>query len=157
MWLCCFWRRRWWGGPTDHYRADPVSFCGFQLERIFTSNPLRTWHLQLAIFWIAIAYVAAALFLGRSLRTDEPGWLAVCTHGLFAAFAVVIFGSLPGDWAGIAQLLGDWWFWFGNQGCEYLELRRVWQILLVAGLLAWFALLWLSARPRPLADPPRGP
>jgi len=33
------------------------------------SNLLRTWHLQTAIFWIATAYVAAALFLGRSLRS----------------------------------------------------------------------------------------
>jgi nitric oxide reductase subunit B len=140
------------GSATAHYRADPGSFYGFQLERIFPSNLTRTWHLQLAIFWIATAYVAAALFLGRSLRTDEPRGLAVCTHVLFAAFALVIFGSLLGEWAGLSQLLGRWWFWLGNQGWEYLELGRVWQILLVAGLFAWFALLWSLVRPRSLAD-----
>ena len=64
------------GGAVAHYRADPGSFYGFQLERIFPSNLVRTWHLQMAIFWIATAYVAAALFLGRSLRADEPRWLA---------------------------------------------------------------------------------
>ena len=140
------------GGAVAHYRADPGSFYGFRLERIFPSNLMRTWHLQLAIFWIATAYVAAALFLGRSLRTDEPRWLAGWTHVLFAAFAVVIFGSLLGEWAGIAQLLGSWWFWLGNQGWEYLELGRVWQVLLVAGLFGWFALLWSLVRPRALAD-----
>ncbi len=140
------------GAATAHYRADPGSFYGFQLERIFPSNLTRTWHLQLAIFWIATAYVAAALFLGRSLRTDEPRWLATSTHGLFTAFAVVIFGSLLGEWAGLEQLLGRWWFWLGNQGWEYLELGRVWQILLVAGLFGWFAILWLLVRPRALAD-----
>lgn len=51
------------GGATAHYRADPGSFYGLQLERIFPSNLMRTWHLQLAIFWIATSYVAAALFL----------------------------------------------------------------------------------------------
>ncbi|MEO8154133.1 MAG: cbb3-type cytochrome c oxidase subunit I [Rhizobacter sp.] len=140
------------GGAVAHYRADPGSFYGFQLERIFPSNLMRTWHLQLAIFWIATAYVAAALFLGRSLRTDEPRWLAPLTHGLFAAFAVVIFGSLLGEWAGLEQLLGQWWFWLGNQGWEYLELGRIWQMLLVAGLFAWFALLWSLVRPRALAE-----
>ena len=140
------------GGAVAHYRADPGSFYGFQLERIFPSNLMRTWHLQLAIFWIATAYVAAALFLGRSLRTDEPRWLAGWTHVLFAAFAVVIFGSLLGEWAGIAQLLGPWWFWLGNQGWEYLELGRVWQVLLVVGMFVWFALLWLLVRPRALTD-----
>jgi nitric oxide reductase subunit B len=141
------------GAAVAHYRADPGSFYGFALETIFPSNLLRTWHLQTAIFWIATAYVAAALFLGRTLRRDEPPWLAWCTHGLFAAFAVVIAGSLLGEWLGISQLLGDWWFWFGNQGWEYLELGRVWQYLLVAGLSAWFALLWTLVRSGTLADP----
>jgi nitric oxide reductase subunit B len=145
------------GGAVAHYRADPGSFYGFQLERIFPSNLMRTWHLQLAIFWIATAYVAAALFLGRSLRTDEPRWLTGCIHALFAAFAVVIFGSLLGEWAGIAQLLGPLWFWFGNQGWEYLELGRVWQVLLVVGLFAWFALLWSLVRPSALAEPAAKP
>ncbi|MES2162049.1 MAG: cbb3-type cytochrome c oxidase subunit I [Pseudomonadota bacterium] len=141
------------GGAVAHYRADPASFYGFQLERVFPSNLMRTWHLQLAIFWIATSYVAAALFLGRSLRADEPRWLAGSIHVLFAAFALVIGGSLLGEWLGIAQLLGRWWFWLGNQGWEYLELGRVWQYLLVAGLFGWFGLLWTLVRPRALAQP----
>jgi len=145
------------GGAVAHYRADPASFYGFELERIFPSNLMRTWHLQLAIFWIATAYVAAALFLGRSLRTDEPRWFAGCAHALFAAFATVIGGSLLGEWLGIAQLLGRWWFWLGNQGWEYLELGRLWQYLLVAGLFAWFAVLWTLVRPRALAEPAAKP
>ena len=57
------------------------SFYGFQLENIFPSNLMRTWHLQSAIMWIATSYVAAALFLGRhpaprraarSCRVDAP-------------------------------------------------------------------------------------
>lgn len=145
------------GGAVAHYRADPASFYGFELERIFPSNLMRTWHLQLAIFWIATAYVAAALFLGRSLRSDEPRWLAGCVHGLFAAFVTVICGSLLGEWLGIAQLLGRWWFWLGNQGWEYLELGRLWQYLLVTGLFAWFALLWMLVRPGALSEPASRP
>ena len=140
------------GGAVAHYRADPGSFYGFQLETIFPSNLLRTWHLQTAIFWIATSYVAAALFLGRTLRSDEPKWLAPCTHILFAAFALVIGGSLLGEWLGIAQMLGQWWFWLGNQGWEYLELGRIWQILLVGGLLGWFAMVWTLVRSRTLTD-----
>lgn len=140
------------GGAVAHYRADPASFYGFELERVFPSNLMRTWHLQLAIFWIATAYVAAALFLARSLRTQEPRWLAGCVHGLFVAFALVIAGSLLGEWLGLAQLLGRWWFWLGHQGWEYLELGRLWQYLLVAGLFAWFAILWALVRPQALAQ-----
>jgi nitric oxide reductase subunit B len=145
------------GGAVAHYRADPGSFYGFQLERIFPSNLVRTWHLQMAVFWIATAYVAAALFLGRSLRADEPRWLAGSIHVLFAAFALVIGGSLIGEWLGISQLLGRWWFWLGDQGWEYLELGRLWQYLLVAGLFAWFGVLWTLVRPRTLAQPEVAP
>lgn len=141
------------GGALAHYRADPGSFYGFALETIFPSNLLRTWHLQAAIFWIATAYVAAALFLGRTLRSDEPGWLAPSTHLLFAAFALVIGGSMVGEWLGISQMLGEWWFWFGNQGWEYLELGRFWQYLLVGGLFAWFGMVWTLVRSRSLTDP----
>ncbi|MEO5655948.1 MAG: cbb3-type cytochrome c oxidase subunit I [Nitrosospira sp.] len=145
------------GGAAGHYRADPSSFYGFQLERIFPSNLMRTWHLQTAIFWIATSYVAAALFLARSLRVEEPRWFAGWVHVLFAAFVVVIGGSLLGEWLGISQLLGRWWFWLGNQGWEYLELGRLWQYLLVAGLLAWFAILWTLVRPHALAEPASKP
>jgi nitric oxide reductase subunit B len=145
------------GGALAHYRIEPGNFYGFQLERIFPSNLMRTWHLQMAIFWIATAYVAAGLFLARSLRNDEPRWIAPATHGLFAAFGLVIFGSLLGEWAGIEGLLGRWWFWLGNQGWEYLELGRLWQYLLVAGLFVWFGMLWLLVRPHALANPEARP
>lgn len=145
------------GGAVAHYRADPSNFYGFQLETIFPSNLMRTWHLQTAIFWIATAYVAAALFLGRSLRADEPRGLATWIHLLFGAFIVVIGGSLLGEWVGMSQLLGHWWFWLGNQGWEYLELGRIWQYLLVIGLLVWFALLWSLARPRNVTNPEARP
>ncbi len=145
------------GGAVAHYRADPNGFYGFQLENIFPSNLMRTWHLQTAIFWIATAYVAAALFLGRSLRKDERASLPFWIHVLFGAFVVVIGGSLLGEWAGISQLLGEWWFWLGNQGWEFLELGRIWQFLLVVGLLVWFALLWMQARPRDVAQPEARP
>lgn len=135
------------GGVVAHYRIEPDGFYGIPLERIFPSNLMRTWHLQSAIMWIATSYVAAALFLGSTLRRETPKALAIWAHLLFVAFVAVIVGSLLGEWAGIAQLLGDWWFWFGNQGWEYLELGRVWQYLLVIGLLVWFAVLWWVARP----------
>ncbi len=141
------------GGAVAHFRADPGSFYGFQLEDVFPSNLLRSWHLQSAIFWIATAYVAAALFLGRSLRKDEPRGFGTWVNVLFVAFGVVIVASMLGVWAGMAQWLGHWWFWIGDQGWEYLELGRLWQYLLVAGLLAWFVVLFRVARPRDNANP----
>ena len=140
------------GAALGHYRAEPSSFYGLPLEKIFPSNLLRTWHLQSAIMWIATSYVAAALFLGSTLRRDTVQGLALWAHLLFSAFLAVICGSLLGEWLGISQLLGDWWFWLGNQGWEYLELGRIWQYLLVLGLLVWFGVLWWVVRPSMVDD-----
>lgn len=135
------------GGGVAHYRADPSSFYGFDLAAWLPSNLLRTWHLQLAIFWIATAYVAGALFLGAMLGGNEPVGQVTCTHILFSVLLVVVVGSLLGEWAGIKQLLPNHWFWFGNQGWEYLELGRVWQVLLAIALLFWFGLLVRAVTP----------
>lgn len=145
------------GGALAHYRIEPDGFYGLPLERIFPSNLLRTWHLQSAIMWIATAYVAAALFLGTTLRKKTPAALLPWANFLFVAFVAVICGSLLGEWLGIEQMLGDWWFWFGNQGWEYLELGRGWQYLLAVGLLVWFAVLWWLARPGVIAEPKAKP
>jgi nitric oxide reductase subunit B len=72
------------------------------------------------------------------LGRNEPPGQRVAIHLLFGAIVFVAVGSLLGEWAGIAQLLGKAWFWVGNQGWEYLELGRAWQILLAIGLVFWF-------------------
>jgi nitric oxide reductase subunit B len=143
------------GGGTAHYRAEPGDFYGIDLSVLFPSNLLRTWHLQLAIFWIATAYVGGALFVAAMLGRHTPPGQRRMIDVLFLAIVVVAVGSLLGEWVGQLQLLGPLWFWFGNQGWEYLEIGRGWQILLALGLIFWFWLVWRnvgSAR----RDPDRG-
>jgi nitric oxide reductase subunit B len=135
------------GGAVAHYRAEPGDFYGFDLSAVFPSNLLRGWHLQLAIFWVATAYVAGALFVASSLGGGDPKGQRSLVHVLFGALVVVVVGSLLGQWAGIKNLLGDLWFWIGNQGWEYLEIGRFWQVLLAAGLLFWFWLIFRAVRP----------
>ena len=112
------------GAATAHNRAEPGSFYGLPFYQWFPSNILRTWHLQLAIFWIATAYVAGALVLADSLGGKEPRGQVRSIHVLFWALVVVVAGSLLGEILGINQLLGHLWFWFGHQGWEYLDLGR---------------------------------
>ena len=135
------------GAGVAHYRAEPGDFFGVDLSTFLPSNLLRTWHLQLAIFWIATSYVGGALFVAGMLGRNEPVGQRPAIHLLFGAIVFVAVGSLLGEWAGIAQLLGKAWFWFGNQGWEYLELGRAWQVLLAIGLVFWFVLLWRNVAP----------
>ncbi len=136
------------GAATAHYRADPATFYGIDLSSILPSNIVRTWHLQLAIFWVAAAYIAGALFLAPSLGKGDPAGQTRGMNLLFVALVIVVVGSLLGELFGINQLLGNaLWFWLGHQGWEYLDLGRFWQILLAVGLLLWLILLFRAVAP----------
>jgi nitric oxide reductase subunit B len=135
------------GAATAHYRADPGSFYGIDLSWYLPSNILRTWHLQLAIFWVATAYVAGGLFLVPSLGRSDPRGQVLGVNILFWALVVVVAGSLLGELLGIRGYLGDLWFWFGHQGWEFLDLGRAWQVLLAVGLVFWIILLYRGIMP----------
>jgi nitric oxide reductase subunit B len=135
------------GALIAHYRADPGSFYGLDLSQLLPSNLARTWHLQLALFWIATAFVAGALFLAPAISRQEPKWQAAGGNILFVALIIVVGGSLLGEMLGINNWLGNLWFWFGHQGWEFLDLGRFWQILLAIGLIFWLVLLIRAVLP----------
>ena len=130
------------GGALAHYRVEPGGFYGFDLARILPYNLARTWHLQLAIFWIATAWVGGGLFLAPLVGGTEPKGQKAGVLLLLGALAIVVFGSLFGEFAGINGYLGSLWFWLGHQGSEYLDLGRAWQVLLAVGLVLWLFLLF---------------
>jgi nitric oxide reductase subunit B len=142
------------GGAIAHSRAEPGNFYGFNLSQYLPSNILRTWHLQLALFWIATAYVAGGLLLAPSFSVGQPRGQTAGVNLLFLALVIVVAGSLVGELLGIDQLLGRLWFWLGDQGWEYLELGRFWQVLLAIGLLFWIFLIYRQTAPA-LKEPGR--
>lgn len=129
------------GAATAHFRTDPSSFYHLNLSILFPSNLTRTWHIQLAILWITTAWVAGGLFLASSLGSGAPVRQKLGIDVLFWSLVIVVFGSLLGEMAGMRQLLGRAWFWFGHQGWEYLDLGRGWQFILIAGLVFWVFLI----------------
>jgi nitric oxide reductase subunit B len=135
------------GGALAHYRVEPGAFYGFDLAKWLPYNLARTWHLQLAIFWIATAWVAGGLFLAPLVGGAEPKGQRLGVLVLLVALAVVVFGSLTGEALGINDKLGSLWFWIGHQGSEYLDLGRFWQLLLAVGLVFWLFLMFRALRP----------
>ena len=95
------------GGAVAHYRSDPGSFYGLDLSAIFPSQLVRTWHIQLAILWVATGFVIGGLIISRIFGGKEWKGLVKLTYFLFCAFGVVIFGSLLAEWAGLIGLWGD--------------------------------------------------
>ena len=135
------------GGGIAHYRVESGGFYGIDISRYLPYNLLRTWHLQLAVFWIATAWVAGGLFLAPWVGGAEPRGQRLGVNVLLGALAVVVFGSLGGEYLGINDRLGNLWFRLGHQGSEYLDLGRLWQVLLAAGLVLWLFLMFRALEP----------
>lgn len=135
------------GGLMAHYTVHPNSFFGFDdIAKFIPYNWAKTWHLQLAVFWIATSWVGMTLFVSPRVGGKEPVGQGFLVDFLFAAVVIVVVGSLTGEVLGIKGLLNDAWFWLGHQGWEYLELGRLWQILLLVGLVLWLILVVRSLK-----------
>ena len=135
------------GIVTAHYGVEGTSFYGIPLAKYLPYAVTRTWHLQLAIFWIATSWLATGLFVGPAVSGHEPKYQRLGVNALFGALILVVGGSLAGEWLGIQQRLGHAWFWFGSQGYEYVDLGRFWQILLFVGLVLWLVLMVAALKP----------
>jgi len=130
------------GVVTAHYGVEGDAFYGFPLSEWLPYSVTRTWHVQLALFWIATAWLAAGLFIGPLVSEKEPTGQRLGVNILFLALLVVVVGSLTGEWLSIHNKMTDTVsFYFGHQGYEYVDLGRAWQIALFIGLLLWLFLM----------------
>jgi len=136
------------GGAAEHYRAEITNFFGVDLGRILPFNLARTWHLQLALFWVVTSYLAAGIFLAPMITGREPRGQSLLSYLLLGALALVVFGSLLGEYAGVNGWIQKGWSWFGHQGFTFLDLGRFWQILLTVGLFFWVVILFRGMRNR---------
>jgi len=130
------------GGLLAHYTTHPGTFFLPIIADLIPYSWAKTWHLQLMVFWIATTWMASAIYLAPILGGREPAKQGVLVMVLFAAVLLVAVGSLTGEVLGIKGMLGDLWFWLGHQGWEFLELGRLWQILLFGGLIFWLVIVY---------------
>ncbi len=130
------------GVITAHYGVEGEGFFGLQLDLFLPQAISRSWHVQLAIFWIATSWLATGLYIAPAVSGHEPKYQKLGVNVLFGALLIVVLGSLAGQWFGVMQKLGLVEnFYFGHQGYEYIELGRFWQILLLVGLFLWLFLM----------------
>ncbi len=138
------------GVVTAHYAVEGQGLYGLPLSDFFPYSVTRTWHTQLAVLWIAVAWLATGLYVAPLLGGRDPKLQTAGVWFLFVSLLIIVVGSFAGEWLAINRVITDLTqnFWFGHQGYEYLDLGRFWQIYLFIGLLLWVALvlraLWPS-------------
>jgi len=141
------------GGITAHFAVEGQGFYGIPLAEYLPYSVARSWHLQLAVLWIATAWLATGLYIAPAISGHEPRFQRLGVNFLFTCLLVIVVGALGGQWAAVMHKMGlGLNFWFGHQGYEFTDIGRFWQIFLFIGLMLWLLLvgraLWPALKAR---------
>jgi len=139
------------GATTAHFQVEGQYFYGFKLAEILPYSLTRSWHTQLAVLWIATAWLATGLYVAPAISGHEPKYQRLGVNFLFVCLLIIVVGAFVGQWFAVMQKLGlANNFWFGHQGWEYVDIGRFWQAFLFVGLMVWLVLmgrgLWPALR-----------
>ncbi len=139
------------GAITAHYSVEGQDLYGIPLADILPYSLTRTWHTQLAVLWIATAWLGTGLYIAPAISGHEPKYQRLGVNLLWVCLLVIVVGAFSGQWLAVMQKLGlDRNFWFGHQGWEYADIGRFWQWFLFIGLMLWLLLvgraLWPALR-----------
>ena len=138
------------GALTAHYQVER-EFYGADLSQWLPYSITRSWHTQLAVLWIATAWLGTGLYIAPAISGHEPKFQRLGVNVLFTCLLIIVVGAFAGQWLAVTQRLGlANNFWFGHQGWEYTDIGRFWQWFLFIGLIIWLVLvgraLWPALR-----------
>ena len=141
------------GAFTAHYQVEGRDFYGLPLADVLPYSLTRSWHTQLAVLWIATAWLGTGLYIAPAISGHEPKFQRLGVNFLFLCLLIIVVGAFAGEWMAVMQKLGlAQNFWFGHQGWEYVDIGRFWQAFLFVGLMLWLLLvgraLWPALRRR---------
>jgi nitric oxide reductase subunit B len=139
------------GAMSAHYQIEGQLVYGYEAAEILPYSITRTWHTQLAVLWIATAWLGTGLYIAPAISGHEPRFQALGVNVLWVCLLVIVVGSFAGQWLAVMQTLGlENNFWFGHQGWEYADMGRFWVWFLFTGLMIWLVLvgraLWPALR-----------
>ncbi|MCZ2355971.1 MAG: cbb3-type cytochrome c oxidase subunit I [Bacteroidia bacterium] len=128
---------------------DFINWLGFFGIHI-TSIPVtisRSWHTLIALYWISTCWIASSIFILPILSKKEIPGQAHYVNTIFALLVVLVAGSLTGIVLGPLGLLGDWWYWLGHQGWEFVDFGKIYQILLMVIFVLWVFTVYRGIKP----------
>lgn len=134
------------GVLTIHDFLGFTTFFGVDISQYLPVTVTRAWHLVLALLWITVCWMGGSIFILPMIAKQEPQGQLTLVNALFGLLIVVTVGSMAGIFLGPMGFLGDLWRLLGNQGWEFVELGRLWQVGLLGSLILWAAIVWRGVR-----------
>ncbi|MCP4002260.1 MAG: nitric-oxide reductase, partial [Gammaproteobacteria bacterium] len=130
------------GVLTIHDFVGFTTFFGYNISEFLQITITRSWHVQLSVLWIATCWIAGSIFLLPGIHRQEPKHQVALINVLFGLLVSVVVGMLAGCFLGPKNLLGDNWRLLGNQGWEFVELGKLWQVVLFVALIMWTVIVY---------------
>lgn len=131
---------------TVHDFVGFVHFFGIDLSHTLPITITRSWHIQLSVLWISACWIGGSLFVMPMIQPEQSRAQHLRVQVLFWLMVVMVAGMMVGVFMGPHGLLGTMWYWLGHQGWEFVELGKVWQILLAIVLMLWAFTLYKGLR-----------
>jgi nitric oxide reductase subunit B len=126
---------------------DFVRPYGIFLGDILPFSVARSYHTLLQIFWFFMCWVGYTVFFLPGLA-GIPKKQRLLIDVMFSMCVFVACGALVGIYLGqTGRITGDTAYWLGSQGWEYMELGRLFQIILLAAFMLWIFIIYRAVKP----------
>lgn len=132
---------------TVHDFVGFVNFFGYDISTFLPITVTRSWHVQLSLLWISACWIGASFFMMSLVSPNQPKSQVKFINSIFWITVLMVGGSLTGMLLGPKGLLPTTWYWFGHQGWEYMELGKVWQIMLAIVFILWAISIYRGIKP----------
>jgi nitric oxide reductase subunit B len=81
------------GIVTAHYAVEGQGLYGLPFAEYLPYAVTRTWHTQLAVLWIATAWLATGLYVAPMLGGRDPKFQRFGVNFLFISLLIIVVGS----------------------------------------------------------------
>jgi nitric oxide reductase subunit B len=132
---------------TVHDFVGLVHFFGFNISEPLPVTVTRSWHVQLSLLWISACWIGASFFVMSLISPKQSRNQLHRINLVFWLTILLVAGSFAGILLGPKGIMGQNWYWLGHQGWEYLEMGKLWQIILGFVFIIWAATLFIGVRP----------
>ncbi len=127
--------------------TDFVRPMGLYLGDVIPFTVARSYHTLFQIFWFFMCWVGYTIFFLPRLSVVPKGQKFLIDL-LFMLCIIVGAGALVGIYLGqTGYLTGEAAYWFGSQGWEFMELGRLFQLILLAAFALWILIIYRGVKP----------
>jgi nitric oxide reductase subunit B len=136
---------------------DFVNWLGYLGITVADNLPVtisRSWHLMLSLYWISTCWIASSIFILPILAKKEMPGQVRWINTLFVLLFVLVGGSLAGMVMGPLGLMGEWWYWLGHQGWEFVDFGKLYQVLLMGIFILWGFVVYRGIKPALIKNEP---